>query len=466
MLVAAGAKVKPEDIDYSVTFGPDKMVRWFLDRGVNPAQIQDGKTLLFDAGSPKIVDLLVARGVNVHARDETGRTALHAAIQRTSPAKIVTALLKHGADPNARIKGGFTPLMLAEDGPTVDALVAGGANLHATNDQGEGVLYAGWGSGIPSRIEALARHGLRLDPAKTGELLVNAIVLQRNLGAVKKLLALGADPNSATMWEGQPASTPLSAAIGNGEYEMAKVLRAAGANDVGELSEAASKGDISTMSALIDKGANINELSGGYGDTPLCYAVRQGRAEAVHFLLSRGANVNIFSNTGYTALSMAFLLQASVAHGNYSPIRRLGVAEAKPLMEEIIAAILQSKPDPNFRDRNGETALMVGAARGNVISVEEGTDVNLQRPDGMTALMIAVATQPKNASKDGPGSVGIDRKDGKGTHRMSSRAHVVSTLIGKGADLSFRNNAGKTALDLARENGNEEILALLADASR
>lgn len=36
----------------------------------------------------------------------------------------------------------------------------------------------------------------------------------------------------------------------------------------------------------------------------------------------------------------------------------------------------------------------------------------------------------------------------------------------RGADLSLCNQAGKTALDLARENGNEEILALLNEAKR
>lgn len=79
----------------------------------------------------------------------------------------------------------------------------------------------------------------------------------------------------------------------------------------------------------------------------------------------------------------------------------------------------------------------------------------------MTALMIAITTQPKNAPKEGVGSVGIDVVNGEATGWMSARAYFVKTLLAKGADLTLRNKAGKTALDLARENGNEEILALL-----
>ena len=41
------------------------------------------------------------------------------------------------------------------------------------------------------------------------------------------------------------------------------------------------------------------------------------------------------------------------------------------------------------------------------------------------------------------------------------RRFIVEMLLEEGADFKLRNKAGKTALDLARENGNEEILSLL-----
>ncbi len=465
LLVAAGAKLKPEDIRYSVTFGSRELVQWFLDHGIDPTKVKGHEpTLLFSARSPEIVDLLVARGVDIHARDEEGRTALIWMLQMLpAPAKTVAALLKHGADPNARMKGGYTPLMQAEDGASVDALVAAGADLHAADDRGNGVLMSGWGAAIPSRIKALQRHGLTLDPAKGGALLISAIQLRGDLAAVKTLLALGVDPNSPQVWEGRAFGSALSAAISGGKFQIADVLRTSGANSVGPLSEATAKGDLAQMAALLDAGASADELS-PQGETPLQFAVYQGQAEAAKLLLARGANVNRFTATGYTASALAQMTLASIEHGNFSSIRRLKPPEAKKAMEEIVAAIRERKPDPNYRNEAGETALMCGAGIGSMSLDLRGMDINAQRPDGMTALMLAITSQPKNAPREDPGSVGITDENRKVTQWMSARAHVVKTLLEKGADLKLRNTAGQTALDLARENGNAEILAVLQKA--
>ncbi len=425
-----------KDIGYCVTFGPIEMVQWFLDHGVDPLKWTDeqGRTLLFEAGKPEIAELLIARGVKVDAKVKSGETALTWILQmnRDAAGKIIPVLLKHGADPNVRLKGGYTPLMMAQDGASVDALVAGGADLNATDDRGEGVFNSGWGAAIPSRMEALRRHGLKLDPEKGASLLT----------------------------EGRPSGTPLTAAIGNGYFDIAAILRTAGAKDVGLLSEAAAKGDLAQMTKLLDAGANVDERSGN-GETPLHFAISQGQSKAALLLLQRGANVNLFSVMGYTARAMAQDFGLTAERQNFSQIHRLKPPEVKATMDEILQAILAHKPDPNFRNEAGETALLCSAGIGSLTDLSEKVDINAQRPDGMTALMIAIATQPKNAPKEGPGTVGItDEKSGE-TQRMSARAFLVKILLERGADLTLRNQAGKTALDLARENGNAEILALM-----
>ena len=37
--------------------------------------------------------------------------------------------------------------------------------------------------------------------------------------------------------------------------------------------------------------------------------------------------------------------------------------------------------------------------------------------------------------------------------------------MGKGADLSIKNNEGKIALDIAKENGKDELVALLQEGN-
>ena len=71
----------------------------------------------------------------------------------------------------------------------------------------------------------------------------------------------------------------------------------------GPLQDAAYKGDIRTMTKLIDDGADINESSAG--GPALLYACYTCQLEAVKLLLGRGANVNIIGFNNWTAMHAA-----------------------------------------------------------------------------------------------------------------------------------------------------------------
>jgi hypothetical protein len=62
-----------------------------------------------------VVDLLVARGADVHARSTNaiGNTALHAVFAMSGNRRVRRAAARAGADVNARGAGGYTPLHLA-----------------------------------------------------------------------------------------------------------------------------------------------------------------------------------------------------------------------------------------------------------------------------------------------------------------------------------------------------------------
>jgi ankyrin repeat protein len=469
MLFAAGVKLRPGDIRYGLTFNSVELAQWFLDHGVPINEVdKSGATLLFSARRPEIAELLIARGVDVKAKDQSGTTALESVMQRVEePAEIVAVLLKHGADPNARSPGsGYTPLRFARDGATVDVLVAAGANLQAKDNRGDGVMAVtapGWARSKPSRMDALIRHGLKLEAEKAGEMLADAIVFYHDLATVQTLLARGIDPDIGDRSRGWPRS-PISAALCDGSFKIADALRAAGAKDVGLLSDAAARGDVARMTVLLDGGAKVNERS-SFGYTPLHFAVMQAQAGAVRLLLERGANVSYFDNVGLTPLAYAFSALGDIEYRKSSQVRRLDLSAAKKAFDEIVALIQERKVDRNFRNEDGETALMCSAKSGNLAALVEGTDVNLQRPDGMTALMLAIVTQPKGDALKAEGTVREIDKEGKRGPEFSRRGDVVNTLIKKGADLSLRNKAGKTALDLARENGSPEILELMEKAT-
>jgi len=101
-------------------------VRLFLEIGMSPnARAKgNGHPMISAAmgcgdqaeGKPRseILEALAAAGGDVKAKDENGSTALLWAVEGGCSASSVKALLKAGANPNARANGGATPLMFAE----------------------------------------------------------------------------------------------------------------------------------------------------------------------------------------------------------------------------------------------------------------------------------------------------------------------------------------------------------------
>lgn len=113
-------------------------------------------------------ELLNKSSTIVNTRDLTdGHTALHIAV-RKGEYRWLSYLLGKGADPNIADRHGVTPLMLASEMGSTDAVIAlarSGAKVDVTNDAGETPLIA-------------AVHG-------------------HNIQMVRLLLAAGADPDRA-----------------------------------------------------------------------------------------------------------------------------------------------------------------------------------------------------------------------------------------------------------------------------
>src|ERR1039458_9294292 len=77
------------------------------------------------------------------------------------------------------------------------------------------------------------------------------------------------------------------------------------AND--DLLNAARKGDLDTVKALIEKGAPV-EAKTPYGQTPLYLAAMSGHEAVVQFLLDKGAKTDV-TDTFYKASVLDFVLE-------------------------------------------------------------------------------------------------------------------------------------------------------------
>jgi hypothetical protein len=136
-----------------------------------------------------------------------------------------------------------------------------------------------------------------------------------------------------------------------------------------QLFEAVRKGDAVAVTALLDKGADVNAKF-RYGTTALFKAAERGHVEVAKVLLARGVDVNV-KDTFYGATAMSWALQ-----NNHF---------------EVVRAIL---------DKSAESVdeILLTGARGNQIElVRMALDKGGSKPETLTlALEGAVTSEPKN----------------------------------------------------------------------
>jgi TonB family protein len=209
---------------------------------------------------------------------------------------------------------------------------------------------------------------------------------------------------------------------------------------------------IERATRLLKHGANVNARAKDSGDTPLYLAARNGLADLVDLLLSRGADVNVANRAGETPLFGAVLsknrsiVNAIVLKGaNVKAQRTDGVS---PLMlaawadptGDIATLLLSAGADTGTRSKDGDTALTWAVARetggGELVRVllGKGVDVNAVNNFGNTALMIAASW---------------------------GNSDLVRILLGSGADSSTSDKHGCRPLFRAAAHGHAEVVRIL-----
>lgn len=175
---------------------------------------------------------------------------------------------------------------------------------------------------------------------------------------------------------------------------------------------ASAKGDIKTVSAMLESGTSANTQDSD-GVTALMYAARKNRAEVAKLLLEKGANINAKDQTGWTALIFA----------------------AKKNNLATVQLLLEKGADPNVIDPTGWSAFTVASAAGfsQVIDalVNAGVDVNAKNEDGKTALMYAA---------------------------KSGDVPSIQILLSRKADLQSKDKLGATPLMYAAREGNAKAI--------
>jgi ankyrin repeat protein len=136
-----------------------------------------------------------------------------------------------------------------------------------------------------------------------------------------------------------------------------------------QMFEAVRKGDAAAVTALLDKGADVNAKF-RYGQTALFKAAERGHAAVVKVLLDRGVDVTV-KDTFYQATAMTWAID-----GGHAEVVRL-------LFEKNAGSV--------------DEVLMAGVRSGNEALAKVALDKGGAKPQTLTAALVAASADPKNA---------------------------------------------------------------------
>lgn len=175
----------------------------------------------------------------------------------------------------------------------------------------------------------------------------------------------------------------LESAVSAGDAAKIKAAVKAGANPNARnwaghiLGGAATNGNLKAVRALIEAGAEVNIASSG-GWTALMGAADNGHLDVVRYLVSRSADVNATTRQGRTAIMRAAF------HGQTA----------------VIQFLLTKGGKATDVDSMGATALMLAAQQGYdktvKVLLDAGADRNAKTSTQKTALMLAQEAQAQN----------------------------------------------------------------------
>ena len=438
-----------------------------------------GNTLLhealpraFDEGHVKIVELCLAKGLDVNALNNDHSTPLHAAAWR-GDGEFAELLLSKGADLNAKNKEGATPLAYAVQDTarnvvranrtlTAKLLINAGADLDVGLRVKDGKTLLHWaaGKGFTKVIEALVAKGADVNAReKYQNTPLHVAAYEGHAESVKVLVANGADVHAVDKGK----NTPLLSATGNyrekpGKFEIVKLLVEKGANvnavencDRSALYNVANHNELEILEYLISKGADVNVRNRcSSGETPLHAAAKDGDMDVAKLLIASGADVNALTGTRVKRRDKKSPLHFASEKGQ----------------GDLAELLIKNGANVKMQDGNGDTVLHFAALKGDkaqmALFLDSGADVNAKNAEGMTPLHKAGRGGVRNTMEAGgillQGGANINEVVQSGKYEGRTILDFVKKMnTSSGEDYRksvvryFRKHGGKTGEELKAE---------------
>lgn len=474
------------------------------------------------------VSFLVKHKARINAGQGDGMTALHWAAAHND-LRMLTQLLKYGADVRVSTRqGGITPLFLASSNGNpamLETLLKAGADANTTNANGTTVLMQAAAAGDPQAVKVLLDHGARVNATETAHqqtALMFAAALNR-ADVVRLLIAHGADPGLLTSvreterarvdQDGhvmyQPPANAGSAAVPNRDLTPAQtektlkeaaqleqadleifghalgfssvsflpsklrsrpappVFRRVGPQFVGGMTAllyAAREGHMAAAQALLEGGADINQFNANKSG-PLVMAIINGHLDLAMYLLNRGANPNLPTISGLTALYATIDVQWA-PHASY-PQPSTEQEQTKYL--ELVKALLDHGANVNarlgeklwFRSLFSDSTWVDPAGATPLWRAAQSSDIDTIR------LLVSYKADPKLATKNGDtplmAAAGVGWAANWSVNAPVPALDAVKYLLELGNDVNAVDSRGYTALHGAAYIGNDEMVIYLVE---
>ena len=360
-------------------------------------------------GDVSEVELLLDKGVDVHADDNVGwppmvRAALYGQL------RIVEILLDRGADPLKGTVGDRLPLHFAAEAGHLAVvsllLKQPSVDPNFKDYTGQTALFKAANNGHHEVVELLLQQkGIEPDAvSKDGFTPLLQTIFEKHKQVVKLLLdRADVNPNQSDttynqtpLWMASTAGdeilgmflerkdieingqsrwgeTPLYQAIQRKRLSAAKMLLEAGADpnipayeNKTALSWAAAEGSEESIELLLKQPRIELDIPDKFGQTPLQRASDAGHTKCIRMLLDNGADVKHADNEGRTALSLA----ATKGH------------------KVVAKLLLKQKAEINAQDKKGNTPLALAAEKNHDAVVrfllESGANADLADEDEET----------------------------------------------------------------------------------
>lgn len=409
-----------EYIDYTDWEKNWEMIKYLVQHGADIDQVdQYGETLLHKAAGHNhwdLVEWLLQQGANPQIKDQKGETLLFT--YNGCPAHIIQLLAeKHGIDVNEKNNNGMTSLhhsaMYCRSLDSFAALITHGANVNIQDLQGNTPLHVAARYGSLERTEYLAKRMKNVDIQNTeGRTALHCAAEQDQKKNCNLLLSLGADLNAKDH-------------SGNSLLDIVFKHHAS-----------------SVFNMLVEKHHVDVNMQDQNGHTMLDLILihhtywhdSQYLAKDIEQLILQGAKLN-------NQESQQSLVYRAFWYGKYDLIRCLIVKDWDLCGNEfriwcsavqnhrfnmIDILIEKNKIDVNVKDDYGCTALhdcVEYSYHQEMVEylVHRGANVNEKNNDGNTPLHFAV---------------------------LKNQWDAVKFLLTQKSDITIKNNAGQTVLDL------------------